>query len=549
LRAQRFRESAATTPWISAFVALVLVAMATVTVAVSRSESGGALRSPAALRHYLRALRLINYFPSGDGWQYMWTRWQPAQLKADFGIMASMGANAVRVTVFPAVTGFPKPSPLMQSRITQIVGLAAAKGLKVQLSLFDQFTDFSDVSGSLTWAHDVLEHLAGSSEIAFIDLHNELDAPETMGRADVYHWIDALLPAVKSDADGIPVTLSVSHPQSIEAMRHALRVDPNFWDLHYYSPDSLAYVIMKEAVRAAAPLPVFVGETGFSTVGDTPTGLPSGEASMEAYQAHYYQVVEQASLSLGLGDAAPWDLYDFTAAAIPGHQQPDQYEFGLLRSDGSPKPAAEVIRRLFRTGKVSQDFNNEFSQGVNTANGVLPTVWRLWQTGQARFGWDPSVGYPGPGSARISDSAGADGSMPAFYTVPVQPQVTTGHWYNVTAWVRGLKTTGETVVNISWFNDVGTYVSGVNSASLSTGDPNWTELRAAGPAPPGAAFAEIWLKSAHNSGTVWFDDVTWEADLHQPSTAPRRHSLGRTQEFPSSRSKRTGAKRSKPPLG
>ena len=52
---------------------------------------------------------------------------------------------------------------------------------------------------------------------------------------------------------------------------------------------------MEQAIRAAAPSPVFVGETGFSTVGDAPSGLPAGEASMEAYQAHYYQVIEQAA--------------------------------------------------------------------------------------------------------------------------------------------------------------------------------------------------------------------------------------------------------------
>jgi hypothetical protein len=65
------------------------------------------------------------------------------------------------------------------------------------------------------------------------------------------------------------------------------------------------------------------------------------------------------------------------------------------------------------------------------------------------------------------------------------------------------------VVNVSWFNGLGAFMSGTDSASLSSGDVDWTELEATGTAPPGAAFAEIWLKSADNSGVVWFDDVTW----------------------------------------
>jgi hypothetical protein len=506
---RRLREFAANSFQLRSWLAIASLAAAVILASVSPAKSQDVIHGPATLGGYLRSLRLINYFPSNDGWQYMWTQWKPAQIDADFAIMASMGANAVRITVFPAVTGFPVPSPLMQSRLAQIVDMARENGLKVQLSLFDQFTDFSDISGSETWARDILEPYTGSPNIAFIDLRNELDAPGTIGLPGVYQWIDALLPAVEHDVGGIPVTLSVSHPQDLTVMRNALHVEPEFWDLHYYSPDALAHVIMEQTVQAAAPLPVFVGETGFATAGDAPAGLPTGEASMEAYQAHYYQVIEQAALSLGLGAAAPWVLYDFTQAAIPGQQQAAQYTFGLLHVGGAPKPAAAVISGLFHTGSVSQDFNNDFTQAVNTPNGMLPAVWRLWQSDQAKFAWDPAVGHDALGSARISDSAGAGGSMPAFYTVPVQPQVTPGATYRVTAWVRGLETTGKTVVNITWFDDNGVFLSGADSANLALGNTPWTKLEAVGEAPPGAAFAEIWLKSANNSGTVWFDDVTW----------------------------------------
>jgi hypothetical protein len=466
-------------------------------------------RGLSALRGYLRSLRLVNYFPADDGWQYMWTRWQPGRISADFATAAALGATAVRITVFPGVTGFPVPSALMRSRLATIVGLASGHGLRVQLSLFDQFTDFADIPGSLTWARDVLRPFAGSRHVAFIDLRNELDAPATMGRPEVDRWVDALLPAVKRDARGIPVTLSVSEPGHIRSMRAALRVEPDFWDLHYYSSDGLAYEVMQRAIRAAAPRPVFVGETGFATAADAPPGLPAGSASMEAYQAHYYQVIEQAARSLRLGAAAPWTLYDFSRSAIPGRQRPAQYAFGLLRADGAPKPAAATIRLLFRTGRVSQNFNNGFRQSVTTPGGVLPAVWRLWQPGQARFAQDPAVGHDAPGSARISDSSGRGGGMPAFYTVPVQPQAIPADRYRVTAWVRGRHATGRTVVNISWFSGTGVFLSGADSASLAGGDTPWTELEADAAAPRGAAFAEIWLKSAHNSGTVWFDDVTW----------------------------------------
>lgn len=497
-------------------IALVIVLIAAaVSVLVPSSPStasacGQSENRSSALSRQLQTIHLMNYFPSDAGWQYMWTRWEPSQIDDDFAVMASMGANAVRITVFPAVMGFPTPSPVMQNRLTQIVAMAGSHGLKVQLSLFDQFTDFTDIPDSLIWAHDLLAPLNARAQIAFVDLRNELDAPPTMGNPQVYRWIDALLPAVEDDAPGVPVTLSVTTPAHITALRAALRVEPDFWDLHYYSSDGLAYATMQEALEAAAPEPVFVGETGFATsADDAPPGLPATTSSLEAYQAHYYQVVEQAALSLGLGAAAPWTLYDFTQAAIPSRQQADQYAFGLLDTDGTPKPAAAVISRLFHTGEVGDDFNSDFSQGVATPAGELPAVWREWEPDQAQFALDPAVGHGAPGSARISDSGGSDADMPAFYTVPVQPEIVPGCQYRVTAWVRGQAATGTTVVNVSWYNAQGVFMSGTDSAGLDPGETDWTELEATGTAPPGAAFAEIWLKSADNSGTVWFDDVTW----------------------------------------
>ena len=391
--------------------ALSMAAPSNPSLAPAHGQSDG---RTSALSRQLSALHLMNYFPSDAGWQYMWTRWAPGQINKDFAVMASMGANAVRITVSPEAVGFPTPSPVMQSRLEQIVGMAGGHGLEVQLSLFDQFTDFTDIADSLTWAHDLLAPLGGGSHLAFIDVRNELDAPSTMGNPQVYRWVEAVLPAVEHDAPGVPVTLSVTAPAHITALRAALQAEPDFWDLHYYSSDGLAYATMDEAIAAAAPQPVFVGETGFATAGnDTPPGLPAGEPSLEAYQAHYYQVVEQAALSLGLGAAAPWTLYDFTRAAIPSLQQPDQYAFGLLHTDGTPKPAAAVISGLFRTGDVSEDFNSDFSQAVATPEGAFPAVWRVWESGQAGFTLDSAVGHDASGSARISDSRGSDGSMPA----------------------------------------------------------------------------------------------------------------------------------------
>ena len=58
-----------------------------------------------------------------------------------------------------------------------------------------------------------------------------------------------------------------------------------------------------------------------------------------------------------------------------------------------------------------------------------------------------------------------------------------GGQYLATAWVRGQDATGTTVVNVSWYNDQGAYMSGSDSATLNPGDTDWTELEATGDGP------------------------------------------------------------------
>src|SRR2546423_15663588 len=59
----------------------------------------------------ISSLRGINYFPSMNGWYYMWTNWNPTTVDTDFGKIAStFHANYVRIIV-PADTHFGYPAP------------------------------------------------------------------------------------------------------------------------------------------------------------------------------------------------------------------------------------------------------------------------------------------------------------------------------------------------------------------------------------------------------------------------------------------------------
>ena len=96
-------------------------------------------------------------------------------------------------------------------------------------------------------------------------------------------------------------TASVT-PQVFALFTHELKSSPpDFWDYHDDERAGDAYSMLSRIKVLAAPRPLFVGETGYST-----DGTPGDQAAQEQEQAAYYQAVFTAAAALELPDPAPW---------------------------------------------------------------------------------------------------------------------------------------------------------------------------------------------------------------------------------------------------
>jgi hypothetical protein len=280
---------------------------------------------------------------------------------------------------------------------------------------------------------------------------------------------------------------------------------PDFWDYHYYGPAWDAYSWLSQIQALAASRPLFVGETGYSTV-----GTAGGQAALEQAQAAYYRVVFTAATALGLPDPAPWILNDFTPGAIPPHQKaddPSTYGYGLYRVNGTPKPAVAVIRAAF-TGKLDDSIDGSFEHESLSSGKTLAVAWEVADPSEAVFAISHSVAYQASASAEISDSASGPPGRPAYlYTVPVQPVRTRSTW-TASAWVRGTGTSGTARIALQWIDSSGHYVGSSPSAALPDGDSTWTLLTVDGKAPSGAAAVLVLVETNDDPGTAWFNDVT-----------------------------------------
>jgi hypothetical protein len=301
--------------------------------------------SPATLESRVGNLREVNYFPASGGWTYMWTRFDPTSLDRDFARIRALGANTVRIIIQPMVFGFPTVRPVMADRLFKVIGLAANHSLRVHLTLFDWWSRFTDVHGSKEWISSLLSRYRDDPRIAVVELHNEVSPQDPKAVA----WVRTMLPYLSTVLPGTLRTVSTpSVPPDVFALfTHELKKSPpDFWDYHYYGPAGDTYSVLSLIKALAAPRPLFVGETGYST-----DRKPGDQAAQEQAQAAYYRAVFTAAAALRLPTPAPWILNDFSPGAIPPESpaahEPAQYGYGLFQPNGTPKPAAAIVSRAF----------------------------------------------------------------------------------------------------------------------------------------------------------------------------------------------------------
>ncbi len=450
----------------------------------------------------IAGIRLVNYFPAADGWTKMWTNWNPAVLRADFARIRALGANTVRIIVFPNTFGWPTISDVMAVRFADTLKIAASEGLGVQLTLFDLWQSYSDVGQSRTWLKELLDPYTSDPEIQLIELKNEVDPSDAAAVA----WVRALLPTLRSVMPHTPSTVSVSGsagPAGFAQLRSELAGSPlDVADIHYYGSDKFAYAWMLEAKQAAGPLPLFIGEAGYPVTASSYGGLEAGELQ----QAQWFSVVYAAARAAGVPPPAPWTLYDFKPGAIPAEvkdqvDNPNAYHYGLYTATGQPLPSVRVVEQAFAGRNV--DFSG-FTSGLSGPGSLL--VWTPYLPQLGTLAYDPNVGHLQPGSVRLAGTRSGQAGAPSFSLVPTQPAIP-GQLWSISAWAKGTSVNGVAQLSVSWFSADGAYLGETSSSPLPSGNPSWTQLVVRTRVPAHAAAIQLFLKSYNVSGTVWFDDV------------------------------------------
>ncbi|GAA2857141.1 hypothetical protein Acy02nite_66390 [Actinoplanes cyaneus] len=477
-------------PAVVATPAKVVAAPAKPTTAVTKS----AVPTLASRLTAVRAAKTINYYPSNAGWSAMWTNFDPVKIEADLTRAKELGADNVRVIVFPTAFGYPAPKADYAAKLSKFISIADGEGLTVKLTLFDWWAGYTDTAGSSAWAKAVLTPYANDPRVLSVEVQNEFDPTNAGGVT----WIRKIVPAIRAAVPTMPLTASVSGTTGaagLAQIRTVLAATPlDYLDFHFYGDSERALAEIRKAQAAAGSFPIVIGETGLSTA----TG---SEGAQAAYLARVFAAAKVA----GVGSVAPWTLSDFSTGAIPSNSAvskiPAQYKFGLYRADGSAKAAAAVVRTYWAGQPLT---NSVLDLGFEATAGNSPWGPYLAEHGTAER--VTGVAHGGAGSVRFTGTSRTGAGLPSLRLAPVTP-VQAGLKWHAEAWARGQNLTGSTEIALSWFDANDKWLGQTQSKPLPTGTTGWTRLTVDTTAPAGAAAVQLHLKSGDNKGTVWFDDV------------------------------------------
>ncbi len=424
----------------------------------------------------------------------MWTNFDPAKIEADLAKAKALGADNVRVIIFPGVFGYPGPKADYTAKLAKFVSIADGEGLTVKLTLFDWWEGYTDTAGSSAWAKAVLAPYANDPRVLSVEVQNEFDPTD----ARAVTWIKKIIPALRSAVPTLPLAVSVSGTtgsNGLAQVRTALAATPlDYLDFHFYGNSERALAEIRKAQAAAGAFPIVIGETGLSTA-----------SGSEGEQAAYLARVFAAAKVAGVDSVAPWTLSDFTNGAIPSNSAVSkiaaQYRFGLYRADGSAKAAATVVRSYWAGQALT---NNVLDLGFEAGAGNSP--WRPYLAEQGAAERVTGVAHTGAGSVKFTGTSRTDTGLPSIRISPVTP-VQGGQKWHAEAWAKGQNLTGTTEIALSWFDVNDKWLGQAQSKPLATGTTGWTKLTVDTTAPAGAASVQLHLKSGDNRGTVWFDDV------------------------------------------
>jgi len=308
------------------------------------------------------SVRGVNYFPRATPWGGLWTKTPPEVFEQDMALAASLGCNTVRTFLMFSAhleqAGLLTPdgslTPAYHAKFEHLLAAGWRHGIRV-IVCFDFSPQWLAATNAAAHWQRTLTDVVGAhrddGRVVLWDLMNEPedDAKWTDGTRA---YLTAALPFIKQ-----------LDPQHLTTIGITFRTDrlvtvglPDVMQYHEYAGKDVFFregprrvlVTVGHQRKAGGARPLLIGEFGMSTARDEKYGAPeklrgkiNAVPGTEAEQARLYEIVLAGAERACVAGVLPWCLHDYAIG------NPNEAQFGLVRADGSLKPAAEVLRKTY----------------------------------------------------------------------------------------------------------------------------------------------------------------------------------------------------------
>ena len=284
----------------------------------------------------------INYYPQDTPWDLFGDNFNIEIINKDFKIISDAKLNTIRL--FIPYDSFGKATVIKNKleKLKQVLDNAETNNLKVMLTLFDFYGDYSVLDWTRTQKHatTIVSAFKTHPAIAAWDIKNEPNLDfESRGELVVTSWLKHMIPHVKGIDPNHPVTIGWSNAKSATILQN----DLDFVSFHYYENLSDLDATIKTLKTEIPNKAIVLSEFGLSSY----NGIWNPFGASNKKQANYFKDA-QAILKQNKLSFLSWTLYDFKTVPkkVVGHlpwRKNPQKEFGFINTNGEKKPAFKFI--------------------------------------------------------------------------------------------------------------------------------------------------------------------------------------------------------------
>lgn len=284
----------------------------------------------------------INYYPQASPWQMYGDKFNTETIKKDFKIIKDAGLNSIRIFVPYEDFGKSSVSKDRLEKLTEVLNLAETYKLKVLVTLFDFYGDYSVINWTLTQRHAkiIVNHLKSHKALLGWDIKNEPNLDfENRSKELVMAWLDKMIGFVRSQDPNHSITIGWSNIESAELFQDQLE-----WiTFHYYEDIDKLSEKYNELSSQLKGKPIAITEYGLSSY----SGFWKPLGNSEDNQAEYHESMQSLFSEQNI-QFMSWTLYDFTeipkevVGRLPWHQNVQKH-FGFINETGTKKPSFKYI--------------------------------------------------------------------------------------------------------------------------------------------------------------------------------------------------------------